>query len=82
MNWKKIRLSKEEKEIEREIDKYVPGSEQDFKKIAEAIERRKKDAILSIRVNRTDLNSIKQKAQKLGVGYQTLISELIHRASL
>ena len=51
----------------------------EFEVIAQAIAARKKDAVLNIRVNSVDLKTIKQKAQKLGIRYQTFISELLHR---
>ncbi len=47
--------------------------------IAQDIVSRKKDAVLNIRMNSRDLRSIKQKARKMGVKYQTFISELLHR---
>ena len=40
--------------------------------------RRKKDAVLNMRVNRQDLAGLKQKARRLGVPYQSFISELLH----
>jgi len=48
-------------------------------KIAKAIEQRKKDAVLNIRINSKDLALIKNKAKKHGVKYQTFISEFLHR---
>ncbi len=52
---------------------------QEYEQISRAIIARKKDAVLNIRVNSYDLVSIKNKAQRLGIRYQTLISEIIHR---
>jgi predicted DNA binding CopG/RHH family protein len=77
---KKIRLTKEEKAIENAIlrGEYKPVPKAEFEQIAEAIARRKKDAVISIRVNSRDLESIKKKAKRLGVPYQTVVSELIH----
>ena len=40
-----------------------------------------RDAVLNIRVNSWDLAQIKQKAQKLGIKYQTLISEILHKVA-
>ena len=39
----------------------------------------KKDAVLNIRINSRDLDSIKQKAKQMGIPYQTFVSELIHQ---
>ena len=78
---KRIRLTREEKEMEDALmqGEYVDVSEKRFKEIAQAIEHRKKNTVLNIRVNSYDLENIKQKAKKYGVKYQTLISEFIHR---
>jgi len=45
------------------------------------VARRKKDAVLNIRVNHEDLHEIKGKAKKLGVRYQSFISELLHQVA-
>ena len=76
---KKFKLTKEEQWIEDHLEEFVPVSREKFEMIKQAIERRKKDAVLNIRVNSYDLESIKQKARKLGVKYQTLISEILHK---
>ena len=49
--------------------------------VKEALEKRKKDAVLNIRVNSYDLEHIKQKARKIGVKYQTFISEILHKVA-
>ena len=76
-----IKLTPEEKKIEDALvsGEYKKVSKKEFDEIAQAIERRKKDTVLNIRVNSYDLKSIKQKAKKYGVKYQTFISEFIHR---
>ena len=78
---KKVRLTKEERAIEGALGRgeYFPGSPAEFERIAQAIARRKKDAVLTIRVNREDLQSIRQRAKHFGVPYQTFISEVLHR---
>jgi len=78
---RRIRLTRQKKTIEDALSKgeYVKVSNAEFSRIAEAVVARKKDAILHIRVNSEDLNNIKIKAQKLGVKYQTFISEILHR---
>jgi predicted DNA binding CopG/RHH family protein len=80
---KRIRLTKEEREIEAAIERgeYVPVSPEKEKAISAAIERWKKNAVLNIRVNATDLMKIKKKAKKLGVKYQTFISEILHNVA-
>jgi len=80
---RRIKLTSQEKRIEGALLKgeYVDISKVDQDEIAQALARRKKDAVLNIRVNSYDLESIKQKARKLGVKYQTFISELLHRVA-
>ena len=76
---RKIKLTKEERAIEDSLEHFVPVDKHEYEQIVHAIAARKKDAVLNIRVNSHDLASIKQKAQLLGIRYQTFISEVIHR---
>ena len=78
---RRLNLTRQEKAVEDSLLKgeYLDVDKLEFEAIAEAISARKKDAVLNIRVNSRDLKQIKQKAQKLGIRYQTLISELLHR---
>lgn len=78
---RKIRLTKEEQWIEDHVEEFVPASKAEYDKIVQALERRKKDAVLNIRVNSYDLDHLKQKAQKLGIRYQTFISEILHKVA-
>ena len=77
---KKMKLSPKEKAIEKALveGEYRPAGHAEFQSIARALERRKKDAVLSIRVNHQDLEDIKHKAKRMGIPYQSFISELIH----
>ena len=76
---KKIKLTKEEQLIEDNLEQFVRVDKQEYKQIAQAIITRKKDAVLNVRVNSRDLATIKQRSQKLGIKYQTFVSEVIHR---
>jgi predicted DNA binding CopG/RHH family protein len=76
---RKIKLTKEERALEESLEQFVPVDKQEYEQIVHAIAVRKKDAVLNIRVNSHDLASIKQKAERLGVKYQTFISEVIHK---
>ncbi len=79
-----MRLTKEEKEIEDALlnNEFINVDELEIKNIAQYIAHRKKDKVLNIRINSGDLNSIKQKARKFGVRYQTFISEVLHKVAL
>ncbi|MBI4115133.1 MAG: antitoxin [Candidatus Omnitrophica bacterium] len=83
IDYRRIKLTKEEKAIEDALvrGEYVPVSKEEHERIAVALAARKKDAVLNIRINRGDLEGLKQKARRLGVKYQTFISELLHRAA-
>lgn len=78
---KKFKLTKEEQWFEDHAEEFVPVSREEFEMIKQAIERRKKDAVLNIRVNSYDLEHIKHKARKIGVKYQTFISEILHKVA-
>lgn len=77
------KLSRSEQGIERALvqGEYVDVGRAEFETIAQAVARRRKDAVLNIRVNSDDLKAIKAKAKQHGVKYQTLISELLHRVA-
>ena len=78
---KNIKLNRYEKKIEYDLLNgiYKPVPNDEFKSIVAAIAHCKKDAVLNIRVNSKDLENIKHKAKKLGLKYQTFISEIIHK---
>ena len=83
MKLKRIKLTRWEREIESALVKgeYVDVGKAEFEKIVQAIAHRKKDAVLNIRINRYDLQSLKQKARRHGIKYQTFIAELLHRVA-
>ncbi len=81
---RKLKLTKQEKEIENALiaGKLVDIEKEELEEISQAVARRKKDAVLNIRINSRDLKSIKQKAKKLGIKYQTFISEVLHKIAI
>lgn len=78
---RKIKLTREEKAIEDGLENYVDVGKEEFNQMAKIIASRKKDAVLNIRVNSFDLDSLKRKARQLGIKYQTFISEILHRVA-
>lgn len=80
---RQIKLTNKEKGIEDALinGEYKSVSKKEFEEIANSLATRKKDAVLNIRVNQSDLEAIKQAAKKFKIKYQTLISELIHRVA-
>ncbi len=79
MDISKMKLTKYERAIEKAIGDYVPVSDEELEAARKAIERRRKAAILHIRINQQDLDDLKKKAKKHGVPYQTFIAEILHR---
>ena len=75
----KIKLTRYERQIEDEMDQYVPVSKEENEQIRKAIEAYKKDAILHMRINKQVLDKIKKRAAKLGVRYQTFIAEILKK---
>ena len=80
---RQVKLTSAERAIEHALlqGEYVDINKASFEDIAQAIARRRKDAVISIRVNSQDLKQIKGKAKRLGVRYQTFISEVLHRVA-
>ena len=79
----KIKLSKFEQQIEAEIGRgeWKQAPQQMYDDIAVLLAQRRKDSVLNLRVNSQDLKAIKEKARKMGVKYQTFISEILHRVA-
>jgi predicted DNA binding CopG/RHH family protein len=78
---KRLKLSKKEKGIEDALvaGKFINVDSERFKDIANIIKRRQKDTAINLRINSQDLKIIKQKAKKIGVKYQSFISEVLHQ---
>lgn len=76
---RRIKLTKYEREIEEAIGRgeYKSVSKEEFQRIAKMLEGYKKDTVLHMRINEHVLKKIKAKAKKLGVKYQTFISEIL-----
>lgn len=80
---KRLKLNKQEKAIEKAWvnGEYLALRKNDLMRIADAIAARKKDAVLNIRVNSNDLKYIRKKASRLGIRYQTFVSEILHQVA-
>jgi len=79
--YKKFKLTKEEQWYEDHAEEFVPIRGPRYDAILAALERKKKEMVLNMRISRDDLEAIKQKANKAGIKYQTLISEILHRVA-
>ncbi len=78
-----VKLTSQERQIEDALIKgeYADVGRLEFERITQAVAHRRKDAVLNIRVNSGDLYDIKLKAKRLGIRYQTFISELLHQVA-
>ena len=77
------KLTKEEKSIENELllENFIDVKKNEFEEIAESVKARQKDKVLNIRINNGDLETLKAKAAKFGIKYQSFISELLHQVA-
>ncbi|MGR3174990.1 MAG: plasmid mobilization protein [Candidatus Scalindua sp.] len=80
---KRIKSTKEEKAIEESLmnGEFVPIKGKQLEMIEKSLRSRKKDVTMTIRVNSEDIEKIKKKAKKVGVKYQTYISEVLHQVA-
>ncbi len=80
---KNNKLTKEEREVEIALlrGEFKPLKGKELEIIEKALKARKKDITMTIRVNSEDIKRIKDKANKLGIKYQSYISEIIHQVA-
>ena len=76
---KKVKLTKLEKEVEKDILKYKPVSSKERQKIEKIIKKVSEKKNISLRVNGQDLELLKLLAEKEGIPYQTFISSILHK---
>lgn len=78
-------LSKDEQKIESEIENgdwnSVIKNEKIrvFSEMTEASNRRNKDSRVNLRLNADDVLKIREKAEREGIPYQTLIASILHK---
>ena len=73
------RISAEELEFEKEIDKLRPVTGQKRDKIESILEAARKNRSISLRISSFNLDKLKEKAQTQGIPYQTLINSILHK---
>ena len=71
-------LDRYESQIEETLDRYVPVSGEERKRI---LSKATKSKTVSLRLNETVLGVIKRKAAAEGLSYQTLISSVLYKYS-
>ena len=76
---KSNKLLNDEKAIENEIDNLKPISGSKKKKIENILAQAKKNRSISLRISNFNLEKLKEKANKEGIPYQTLINSILHK---
>jgi predicted DNA binding CopG/RHH family protein len=76
---KAIALDKDEKMIEKDFEKFRPVSKSIRNKIELIFDESRKSRPISLRINEQDLSLLKEKANKNGLPYQTMINVIIHK---
>lgn len=79
-------MDEEEAQIMAESDQYISISEKESKRIKKEFEiaarnTLKKTARTNIRMSEADLEGLKLIAAQKGIGYQTLISGILHQVA-
>jgi len=75
------KLTKYEKDILDSIERgeWKSVSKDEKNRLVDIFKANQKDRMISIRVNSSDLESFKSKAEKAGIPYQTLLVSLMKR---
>ena len=72
-------LLPDEMEIENNIEKLRPVSNDKRERIEGLIDKAKKNSSISLRIASYDLEKIKERAGREGIPYQTLINSILHK---
>ncbi len=75
----KIKLDADEQRIEDHFDQFISVSKDERARIESIIEKTRKNMSISLRITHYDLDKIKRKAEKNGLPYQTLITNVLHK---
>ena len=72
-------LDPEEQRIEDEADQYRPITGKERERLDQKLQADHETTMVSIRLPETDLAAIREKADRRGVPYQTLIKSILHQ---
>ncbi len=75
----KIKLDIFEQQIENEAESYQPILPPKRHQIESLLKRAQKAHNINLRINKDELNLLKQRAEKEGLPYQTLLSSILHK---
>ena len=68
-----------EQQIEDDADQFVRVVGEERSRIERVLEKSRKTRTVSIRISEHDLATVKRKAEREGLPYQTLISSVLHK---
>lgn len=72
-------LDPEEQQIEDEADQYRPVTGEERKRLDRKLQGDQETTMVSIRLPGADLAAIREKADRQGIPYQTLIKSILHQ---
>jgi predicted DNA binding CopG/RHH family protein len=72
-------LDKFEGGIEKNSSAYRPASDKKRKRIEYILEKSRKTKNINIRISEYDLEKLREKSDKEGIPYQTLVSSILHK---
>jgi len=80
-------LDAEEQWYEDHLEEFVPGDPKDRASLIEAARKPpvilgERKQMVSIRLDQADLRILKEKAERAGIGYQTMVSALLHQYAI
>jgi len=75
----KIKLDRNEREIEREADAYRSVSKKERDRLEGMLDKIRKTRNVNIRMSESVLEQLKRRSQEEGIPYQTLISSILHK---
>jgi predicted DNA binding CopG/RHH family protein len=75
----KYKLDKQEQWLEDHADEFVPVTGAERRRIDRDLAIMRKKKAITLRINVNDLGKIKEKAERDGLPYQTLISSVLHK---
>jgi len=80
-------LDVEEQWYEDHLEEFVPGDPKDRASLIGAARKPpvilgERKQMVSIRLDQADLRVLKEKAERAGIGYQTMVSALLHQYAI
>jgi predicted DNA binding CopG/RHH family protein len=72
-------LDKFESGIEKNSSGYRSASDKKRKRIESILEKSRKTKNINIRISEYDLEKLREKSNKEGIPYQTLVSSILHK---